>query len=251
MKKTVLSSCAALALVTLGLASATADQQFNFGCTLPMQVQCSVSESACDNSPGPWITIEGQIALGGLQAQLIFQNNTKGTHSQTVTYSTNIVLDIGAPISIPKQPVLGGVGGNPWISIQFLDGNNVVLTDEVLLGRCVQGLTLNSDLLAQALAAMTVSAADCSNHPGPVINVGGNLTLGGLKARLILRNNAAGTHTNVQTIDVTLIAAGSGVQIPKQPCLGGVGGNPLIWVQFLQGQTPIGDPIFLGRCNQI
>ena len=39
-----------------------------------------------------------------------------------------------------KQPSQGGVGGNPWIYIQFFDEDWEPLTDLLLLGRCVQGL---------------------------------------------------------------------------------------------------------------
>jgi len=41
-------------------------------------------------------------------------------------------------VQFPKQPVLGGVGGNPWISVQFLQGDGSAIGSEELLGRCVQ-----------------------------------------------------------------------------------------------------------------
>jgi hypothetical protein len=41
-------------------------------------------------------------------------------------------------MQFPKQPVLGGVGGNPWIYLQFIDGQGNALSGERLLGRCVQ-----------------------------------------------------------------------------------------------------------------
>jgi len=44
----------------------------------------------------------------------------------------------GESITIPKQPVLGGVAGNPFIWVQLEDGNGRALTDEVYLGRCEQ-----------------------------------------------------------------------------------------------------------------
>jgi hypothetical protein len=216
-----------------------------------MHVQTRIGETDCNNSPGPWVTIEGEITLGGIEAQLVFQNNLKGTHSATVTYSTNVVLGLGAPITIPKQPVRGGVGGNPYIWIQFLDASGVALGDEIFLGRCVQGLTLNSDFINQVVASTTVISGNCQNHPGPTITFGGNLTLSGLKARIIFRNNTRGTHTAESQTEVSLVINGSTVTLPKQPVLGGAGGNPLIWLQFLQDGTPLSEPIFLGRCNHI
>jgi len=51
---------------------------------------------------------------------------------------------------------------------------------------------------------------------------------------------------------VTLVLEGSTLTLPKQPVRGGVGGNPIICIQFLKGNgDAIGEPITLGRCNQL
>jgi hypothetical protein len=74
----------------------------------------------------------------------------------------------------------------------------------------------------------------------------------GVSSRFIFSNNVKGTHTAVATASVTILPDGTSVQIPKQPVDGGSGGNPLIYIQFLQGDgTPIGKSIFLGRCVQM
>ncbi|MCI0747744.1 MAG: hypothetical protein L0Y58_20245, partial [Verrucomicrobia subdivision 3 bacterium] len=78
------------------------------------------------------------------------------------------------------------------------------------------------------------------------------LFLSGLHAKFIFRNNVKGTHTAEETRDITIIRDGSAIKIPKQPSRGGVGGNPLISIEFLDGNgTAIDDPVFLGRCNKI
>jgi len=52
--------------------------------------------------------------------------------------------------------------------------------------------------------------------------------------------------------DVTLIAEGDEIVVPKQPSQGGVGGNPLIGIQFLdENGDPIDRPVNLGRCTQL
>jgi len=245
---------ALLAVISLGLGAARAEQVLPVACKMPVHVKCNVNESGCDNSPGPQITLDGAITLGGLGANLVFQNNTKGTHSAIVpTWATNIaLLPLGSAIIIPKQPVRGGVGGNPHIYMQFLDGECHALTEELYLGRCVQGLSVEGDFLNDVVGATTVQAAGCRNHPGPVITMGGQIVLSGLKARIIFRNNVKGTHTAEKYSDVDLIIEGTPITIPKSPHQGGAGGNPLILLQFLQyDETPIGDLFFLGRCNQI
>ncbi len=245
---------AVLALLNLGLASVQAQQPVSVKFNMPIHVTTHVNESGCDNSPGPYITLDGEIALGGLQVELIFANNLKKTHETVVTFETNMVLiPLGQKIVIPKQPVLGGVGGNPHIWLQFYNAEKN-LCEEIYLGRCVQGLTLENDFLNQALAGLFVAGGDCDNNPGPWISFEGGLNLSGLNARLIFRNNVKGTHTKIveSTSDVVIIPAGSPLVIPKQPVLGGSGGNPLIWLLFLQGNGDlIGDPFFLGRCVQL
>src|SRR5262245_56074629 len=234
MKKVIFKSIggaiALAALFSLSPVSARADQTVGVNFNMPVHVNCHVEETFCDNSPGPQITVDGDILLGGLKMQLVFKNNQKGTHTATVTFQTNLVLlSLGSDITIPKQPVLGGVGGNPHISLQFFDNRGNNLGDEIYLGRCVQGLNVSGDFLNQAAALALISAAGCNNHPGPVITIGGSLHLSGLNARLIFRNNVKGTHTAQAVVNLTLLPDGTAIEIPKQPSQGGAGGNPLIY----------------------
>ncbi len=258
MRKTFLKSVsgviALLAVGALGLISARADQLVPVAYKMPIHVKCNVNETACDNSPGPQITLDGDIVLGGLGANLIFENNVKGTHRTIVpTWATNVVLvPLGSSIVIPRQPVLGGVGGNPRIYIPVLDGKCKPLSEELYLGRCVQGLSLEGDFLNDVVGLTTVHTDGCDNSPGPVITMGGQIVLSGLKARIIFRNNVKGTQNAQAYRDVDLIIEGTPLVIPKSPHQGGAGGNPLILLQFLQGdETPIGDLFLLGRCNQL
>jgi len=244
------------ALMALGLAfspTARADQEVSAQVSLPIRINGIVNETDCNNSHGPTISLEGQVVLGGLQVQLIFKNNLKGTHTTTVTYSTNVLLiPLNTAITIPKQPVQGGVGGNPHIWIQFHDGAGHDLTDEIYLGRCVQGLAVSPSFLGEVLAAADISALDCSNNPGPIISVGGTITFAGLHARFIFSNNLKGTHTADATRDVEIIVNGSQTTIPKQPVHGGAGGNPIISIDFLDGDGhSLTEPVVLGRCVQL
>src|SRR6266567_1738380 len=103
---------------------------------MPVRVQAAVDMSGCNNSPGPQITVSGAVSLGGLTVDLTFQNNVIGTHSYTVQNSVEVTaVKTGSTLQIPKQPVLGGVGGNPFIWVQMMDGNGAALTSELFLGR--------------------------------------------------------------------------------------------------------------------
>src|SRR5436309_1864418 len=255
MKRSVLIA------MSVGLAyafPAHAQKQVAKTFTMPVQVHAAMGFSDCSNSPGPRITLDGTIALGGLNVELIFRNNVKGTHTYVAEQTAEVVVvPAGGTLVIPKQPPLGGVGGNPFIWIQFLDGDGNALSGEIFLGRCVQGSAkVNSDLGAYATALVDFTALDCSNNPGPYITVEGSLGFPkGINAQLIFRNNdnpVGGPHEAIRSAYLSIIPAGFTLTIPKQPVLGGVGGNPWIYTRLELGDgTAIGKEVLLGRCVQL
>ena len=256
LKKTTIAALviAILGITSVAHATTTASTTFQ----TPVNVQTSMTTSGCDNSPGPQITLQGAMTVGGIGVQLLFENNLAGTHTFTVeSTATATVIPAGQSVTIPKQPVLGGTGGNPFISIQFVDNHNNPLSNTIILGRCVQGLFSTSvDLSIPATATTQVSAGSCDNH-GSTISLTGQMSLTGINANIIFSNNdnrVGGPHQNTQptAVSVVLIPAGQTIQFAKQPPLGGAGGNPWIFLTFLDGRgQPVSDQILLGRCVQL
>jgi hypothetical protein len=226
---------------------------------MPIHAQAAVTAEGCENSPGPYITLNGGVSLGGLGARLIFTNNAKGTHEHVEQFATSVALvPLGESITIPKQPSQGGSGGNPFIWAQFLDGKGTPLTGELFLGRCVQGLSnVSADFALPSAALADVEALDCTNNPGPNISASGSLTMPGLIVRIIFRNNdnpVGGPHSTVVTThaDLMVMPAGKTLQFPKQPVQGGAGGNPWIYLQYTDGSgAALGNEMLLGRCVQL
>lgn len=218
-------------------------------------VSLAATASGCDNNPGPYITLNGALTLSGVNARIILTNNRRFTHVTSSDVTADVVLiPAGEEIHINKQPSRGGVGGNPWIYLQFSDCNRA-LGKPRLLGRCVQGLkSADLDFDIPTGVTATVTSGGCENSGGPDITLSGELRLGGLCGQLILTNNAKFTHATAAdvVIDIVLIPAGQAIVFAKQPPLGGVGGNPYIYVQFLDGLgIPYGDAIYVGRCNRL
>jgi len=247
----LIGSCALAALVTAPLAQAV-----DVAVDLPAAVSATFTADGCTNNPGPFITLSGELALGGLTARLIFSNNEQGTHTHTADVTVDVVIiPAGESIRFAKQPPQGGVGGNPLIFLQLTDAAGNPLSSEVFLGRCVQGLNpATVPFVLPADASVDVATANCSNSPGPFITLSGAITLSGVNARLIFRNNEKGTHTHTADVmvDVVILPAGETITFAKQPPQGGVGGNPLISLQLLDGAgNPLGAPLFLGRCVQL
>jgi hypothetical protein len=226
----------------------------DFGMAARATVQAEAG--GCSNNPGPYITLTGELALGGVNAKLVFTNNAKFTHvHEEDTVVDVVLLPAGETIRFAKQPPLGGAGGNPWIYLAFTDGDGGYYSDPQLLGRCVQGLFATAlDLDIPSSASAHVKTGGCSNHPGPFITLDGELAIGGLDAQLIFTNNAKFTHVHKEDIvvDIVIIPAGETIKFAKQPPLGGVGGNPHIYLQFTDGVgAGLSDLMYLGRCVQL
>lgn len=245
----------AIMLATLGGAPAHAVQTVSQPFEIPVELQATVTTFDCANHPGPRIEFEGAVVLSSLDIALIFRNNlNKDVHTRTEEVHVVAEIVAGDEIVIPKQPVQGGVGGNPFIWLQLINSNGAPLTGEIFLGRCVQG-PVATPFVTPVTATAVLSDVDCTNNPGPFINVEGSLSFfPGVKVRFIFRNNdnpVGGPHEADAIVDLVIIPAGFTPRFPKQPVLGGVGGNPWISVQFLNGGESVGDEKLLGRCVQL
>ena len=223
----------------------------------PGTMSATPQASMCNNAPGPFITLNGELALEGINGRLIFRNNKKGTHEASEDVTVDVVLlNEGETIQFAKQPPLGGVGGNPFIFLQFLDGTMTPFSDPQLLGRCVQGLDpVVEDLDLSSVGEVSVTSGGCSNKGGPFISLSGEITLSGINARLTFTNSDQfPPHISEEDVQVDFVVLDPGEQITfaKQPPLGGAGGNPLIYFQFTDADgQPISNELFLGRCSKL
>jgi hypothetical protein len=261
--KFVTCTLATLMASLVGVPDARAEQTVSSTVSISAQLRGSLTAWDCTNAPGPWITFEGGVALAGVNVELVFRNNiNRDVHTLVEDVRIVQAVAVNQTIVIPKQPshvFLGGegtgVGGNPWISFQLVDRDGKALTGEILLGRCVQGaFQPTADYSTTAFTQALISVLDCTNNPGPYINVSGSVSFSGVKARFIFRNQrtAGAPHEAIATVDLTAIQEGFTLRFPKQPVLGGVGGNPWISVRFASaaGQA-LGEEVLLGRCVQL
>lgn len=251
MRRNILMLLAVSAFAVTTASAATVSKNF----PQTAQVNLKATPSGCENNPGPYVTIDGEMKLSGLQARIILSNNTKLTHYNSADVAADVVLiPAGESITIAKQPSRGGVGGNPWIYFVFTSPSGSELCAPIKLGRCVQGLTnAGGAFQIPTSANMTVNGGGCENSGGPFVTLNGEIRLGGLSGKIILTNNAKFTHATSADVvlEVVLLEDGKSITFAKQPPLDGVTGNPIIWLQFLSGSgSPIGSAINLGRCNQ-
>lgn len=225
---------------------------------IPLSASLDVRTTAsdCSNSNGPYITLEGTLSFHGIKTDIILKNNVKGTH--TASEQVNAVVQIladGEKITLPKQPSRGGVGGNPYIWLQFVGDKGGPIGAPQLLGRCVQGLSaahLDFQMLSHLDADL--GTGSCSGAGGPQITLTGALGLTGINAKLIFTNNAKWTHVAAEDVcvDLLVLKPGEKLVFNKSPHLGGAGGNPLVYLRFLDHKDgPLCNEIFLGRCNQL
>jgi hypothetical protein len=247
-------------VTTPSFASSSLPHTNNTNVPIPVTINADLAACDCSNNTGPQITFSGATLLGGFGVELTFSNNVKGTHVRTVDATAELItLPTGAEIVIPKQPVQGGVGGNPYIWIQFTDADGEPVSEEIYVGRCVQGagwhVTESTTTRGSAWAEYSVQA--CENSTGPYITYEGGLSLAGLNANIIFRNadnKVGGPHkaTASSVTEVGVIEPGLSFTFPKQPVLGGVGGNPWIFAGFTDGEGNLLDELtLLGRCEQL
>ena len=268
MKKYILSNggllpaIALLPLLLLGISTARADQDISFGYSTPVTAHVSVSTGECDNSGGPTINLGGEIDLGDYKANVTYYQNVR-KNLTLVGQNTQILLTTTNAISLPKQPPRGGVGGNPYIWIQFFkaDGANggagTALGDKTYLGRCVQGFQADPNFLVDVLTKNHIKTGGCSNRGGPTITLGSTLTVAsGLWATFTFSNqgpdnNLHGLPEVTMTTSVNLLVKDTSLTTPDVQLKSNVGGNPYIKIQFFASDSPVTDVINLGRCNTL
>ena len=123
-----------------------------------------------------------------------------------------------------------------------------------LLGRCKQGLDPVNMGFGIPTTVLTTLSGGCSNSGGPNITLSGELKLGGLYGQLILTNNAKFRHVSREdvVIEVVIIPKGESIVFAKQPSMEGAGGNPFLYLQFLDSWgNELTAPSYVGRCNRL
>ena len=250
-----------LVVLLLGVLSpANAAVNVNSKLQMASSLYANPHVEGCDNSNGPYITFNGDITMGGVDARIIYRNNLKATHEGETPITADVTLiPKGEQIRFAKQPSHGGVGGNPWIYAQYSKQTSTntseAITDDLLLGRCVQGLDPTALAFLLNTSASVKVSGDCSGAGGPDITLKGKMALRGVNTKLTFTNNEKGTHEYVEddvSVDVVLLDDGESISFTKKPPEGGAGGNPHLYFQFLNGdKQPMTEEVYLGRCNSI
>jgi hypothetical protein len=221
--------------------------------TVPATVTSTVSATC---TAGTTVRVTGELALGGLSAEIILRNNAKGTHEATEEAAASAVLvPADHTLEIPTQTASGQAVADPVLSVQLLDASGQPVGAETVLGPCAAApFTVTSTGAIDVKVALTVTVAGCANHPGPTINVDGSVTFAGLQERVIARDGTGGAVVGSATapLDIVALPAGQTLSVPKQPVRGGVGGNPWISARLVDADgKPLTDEVQVGRCEDL
>jgi hypothetical protein len=236
------------------LAATAASPEVRQSLSLPVHATATAQLSGCNTGQGVSVALNGQLALPSLGARLTFYNNEKGTHDAVVEAQGQAsVVPAGATLTIPSQSTQSGVSGQPSVSLQLESGGRP-LTSEVALGTCGGSLvSLSGDFTLPATARATVTS--CQNNAGAAVALSGALTIeAAVDARVTLRRDttSASSSATSGTLQILVVPDQGTVQFAKQPVKGGAGGNPWIYLQFLDATgTPVGQEFLIGRCAQL
>jgi hypothetical protein len=229
---------------------------------IPVTAQFNVAPKACDNRTSD-IDISGELSFPGVGVDIRFQNQDNNLspgavkHTKEVATTASFTIYDFAVNSLPKQPVRGGVGGNPRIYVLLKDDQGNYISDPIYVGRCVTGNSYKSGKYTAWLdadASAILTSLTCDQKGGPFVDIGTEGNHDGLDADVIFTNNAKFTHaTDPYAAKIALTLSpplherkGGGVNG------GGVTGNPLLSARFHDHNgVPMQDYIPLGRCNQL
>lgn len=237
------------------LAATAASPEVRQSLSLPVHATATAQLSGCNSRDGVTVALNGQIALPSLGARLTFYNNEKGTHDAVVEAQGQAsIIPTGATMTIPSQTAQSGVSGQPSVSLQLVEGGGRPLTSEVELGACGGSLqSLSGDFTLPATVRATVTS--CQNNAGAAVALSGALTIeAAVDARLTLRGDTTGASSSATsgTLQILVVPDEGTVQFAKQPVQGGAGGNPWIYLQFLDATgAPFGQEFLIGRCAQL
>jgi hypothetical protein len=219
-----------------GSSGSTSTVQFR----LPVQATVEVDPNSwCDNQ-GPHITLNTTSMFGGFATRIQFSKNKKDAWHDPVTGESvaELTLSTGeATSSLPKQPPLGGAGGNPFIYIQ----PDAEVEDYYYIGRCVQDGKIGQlnhgrwsvDTSALATSTMNVQALECSNK-GSHLTISTDTTADAPGGNIVLSNSDLGLNPqHIANVAATFgFALGEGLKVRKGGGVSGVGGNPYISSEF-------------------
>src|SRR6266567_7470640 len=106
--------------------------------TMPVRVDTTLSAASCTG--GTTVQVSGQLALGGLAAEIILRNNQKGTHEATEDAAASAVLvPADQTLAITAQTASGQAVADPVLSVQFPDASGTPVSAEIALGACSAG----------------------------------------------------------------------------------------------------------------
>lgn len=264
-------AAAAAVLGVLGPIAIAAGAPAAINQTVALPAQLTITASATDScsNTGPTIDIGGTLTVADLGATVKLKNNLNG--SKVLTTQGLFAMQIGANglgATFQKQPSIGGVGGNPYLSFG-VDGNgNGKLGDKgdsgpSLLGRCVQGFAATQTHAfgdATDVSAL-VQAVECSTK-ATQLNHGSSKKGSHAQGILLADNNVNKAVHQGQAAAELKLTLGN-FTATNSAGHGGVGGNPLVtfkW-QKVDGTTfsDLIDPatgaaypeMSLGRCKQL
>ncbi len=252
------------AVAALSPAFAAVETTTDWG--MPARLTAEFTEPICTNT-GSQISVNGAITLTGAKVAVVFKNNVKGT--RTLTKIGEIVYEITPAetgLSVPKQPAFGGVGGNPHLSFQLAETGTetepyeLPLSERIYLGRCVQDFSgrVERDIRIGANLSTLIGALECTSR-GSSLTLQADSEDSGLVGTIFFDNNYNRVVHERATAGSARVVLKPSIKLRKGWGVGGAGGNPLIYVQFLDKD---GNPLtdlggrevpekLVGRCKDL
>lgn len=231
------------------------------------KLSLGVNGDGCNNSTST-ISFDGTLEAKNVKTKILIQTSSVALKGQTDDIwqgAAELKLDLNLaedPLPIEKQPVVGGVGGNPFIYVRFKQANGQYKSENsgwVLAGRCVQGSRNVADVLLNLPGRrfLRIASSQCStgnssfglsHRGGPRLRGEVAFTNQRVSDPSYAIHHSDGTNFNGAILSLKL---GTG-SIPYSSAYRWAGGNPAFGARF-ETSTPdvYTKPIMLGRCKAL
>ena len=217
-----------------------------------VELRATVVRHALGAPQAVGLIMDGSATFGAIAAQVSFRNDPRGLHPYLEAGAAEAVLiEPSFTLPLKRSRVLAPARGDALVALRWFDSDFVPLGLETVLGRLSAApfQTTLSTRLPMAVS-FSVTAIDSGDEGGPTLELSGHWALEkGILAALGFQGEGRRGTPQPEDAAHLVLPVGSGQTLPERPARGGVGGYPMISVQFRTGVgAPISPEYVLGRC---
>jgi hypothetical protein len=215
--------------------------------TIPASERIRLRTQGCGIAPTADFILDGAIDVGAVSGRLEFREEGGGVALAQLAGTGDMAAAVQTdhvrlPASAPSAQKF-----DPMITVQLEDQSGNPLGDPYSLGRCsAGGGSFELKVPVRGTGTLQPIGLDCDAPQGTKLELEGHVTLPAVRARfdMIDRDNLVQANARLN-----IIPEGQRLELPRTVVYGPAG-DPTLWAQFVDAnQSPISEPVNIGRCG--